>query len=133
VAALTGLIVLAMRRFASQHLRRAPAWDCGFPDANPAIQYSSVSFAQPIRRIFGSVVFAARERIDMPAPGDPRPATMEITLRDPAWDGIFAPTARLVWDFAGRINVAQFLTIRRYLSLMFAALVILLLLVAVSQ
>lgn len=132
-ALLTGLIVVAIRRFASLRLRRAPVWDCGFPDASPALQYSSASFAQPIRRIFGSVAFAARERIDMPEPGDARPASIEITMRDPVWEGLYAPGARAIWSLAGRVNVTQFLTIRRYLSLMFAALVILLLLVAVSQ
>src|SRR5439155_701403 len=53
-AAATALIV---RRFASHALRRAPAWDCGFPDASPATQYTAGSFAQPIRRVFGGVVF----------------------------------------------------------------------------
>jgi formate hydrogenlyase subunit 3/multisubunit Na+/H+ antiporter MnhD subunit len=133
VAILSGLTALGMRHFAAARLRRAPAWDCGFPDGSPAVQYSSASFAQPIRRIFGSVAFGARERIDMPEPGDARPARLEVEMRDPVWDGIFAPTARAVNFLADRINVVQFLTIRRYLSLMFAALVLLLLLVAVTQ
>ena len=30
------------------------AWDCGFPDATPATQYTAGSFAQPIRRVFGT-------------------------------------------------------------------------------
>ena len=30
----------AVHRFASRRLRRAPAWDCGFPDASPPTQYS---------------------------------------------------------------------------------------------
>ena len=63
--------------------RRGPAWDCGFPDPSPATQYTADSFAQPIRRVFGEVVFLARERVDMPAPGDARPARLTVTLRDP--------------------------------------------------
>ena len=51
-------------------LRRAPAWDCGYPDPSPATQYTADSFAQPIRRVFGTVVFRAREHVDMPPPGD---------------------------------------------------------------
>ena len=58
----------------SNALRRAPAWDCGFPDPDPATQYTAESFGQPIRRVFGVFAFRARERVDMPAPGDVRPA-----------------------------------------------------------
>ncbi|KAB2877229.1 MAG: hydrogenase 4 subunit B, partial [Bauldia sp.] len=47
----------AIHRFASHAVRRAPPWDCGFPDLRPATQYTGGSFAQPIRRVFGQVVF----------------------------------------------------------------------------
>ena len=55
------LAAAAIHRFASNRLRRAPAWDCGYPDASPATQYTAMSFAQPIRRVFGTTVFHARE------------------------------------------------------------------------
>ena len=51
-------------------VRRAPAWDCGFPDPDPATQYTAGSFAQPIRRVFGTLVFPPREQVDMPPPGE---------------------------------------------------------------
>ena len=35
IAASASLAVLAIHRFASHALRRAPAWDCGFPDPQP--------------------------------------------------------------------------------------------------
>ena len=133
VTFLATLLVLVIHRFASARLRRSAPWDCGFPDPRPETQYTAGSFAQPIRRIFGTAAFAARERIDMPAPGETRPARLEVTMRDPVWDGIYAPAARFVGVLADRLNVLQFQTIRRYLSLMFAALVLLLLVVAVSQ
>jgi len=133
VALLAGTLVVAIHRLASDRVRRGAAWDCGFPDARPATQYTASSFAQPIRRIFGSVAFGAREQVEMPEPGDVRPARFEVAIGDPAWDGIYAPLARLVAFVAGKLNATQFLTIRRYLSLMFAALVLLLMLVAVSQ
>ncbi len=133
VAALTSLLALVIHRFASDRVRRSAPWDCGFPDPRPQTQYTAGSFAQPIRRVFGSVVFAARERIDMPAPGETRAARLEVSMHDPVWEGIYAPAVRLVSHIADRINVLQFQTIRRYLSLMFAALVLLLLIVAVSQ
>ena len=76
IAMSASLAASVIHRFASAALRRAPAWDCGFPDPSPATQYSAESFAQPIRRVFGGVAFVARERIDMPAPGDTRPARL---------------------------------------------------------
>jgi formate hydrogenlyase subunit 3/multisubunit Na+/H+ antiporter MnhD subunit len=126
----TLLTVEAVHRFASRAVRRGPAWDCGFPDASPATQYTADSFAQPIRRVFGTTVFQARERVDMPAPGDARPARLLVTLRDLVWEGIYAPIARAVSVAAERLNHLQFLTIRQYLSLVFVALVGLLLAVS---
>jgi len=133
IALLAGVLVLVIHRFASNRARRSAPWDCGFPDPRTETQYTAGSFAQPIRRIFGSTAFAARERVDMPEPGDGRAAAFEVTLRDPAWEGIYGPISGLIGWIADRMNVLQFQTIRRYLSLMFAALVLLLLIVAVSQ
>jgi formate hydrogenlyase subunit 3/multisubunit Na+/H+ antiporter MnhD subunit len=124
------LAAFAIHRLASRALRRAPAWDCGFPDARPVTQYTAASFAQPIRRVFGSYVFRASERVDMPLPGDLRPAGFEVRLRDPAWHLIYTPIAKAISFSTERLNALQFLTIRRYLSLVFFALVILLLVVA---
>jgi len=133
ISFLTGVLVVVIHRLAANQLRRSAAWDCGFPDPRPETQYTAGSFAQPIRRVFGASAFAARERVDMPAPGETRAATFEVTLRDPAWEFIYGPVSRVVARVADRLNVIQFLTIRRYLSLMFAALVLLLLIVAVNQ
>src|SRR5437588_602638 len=129
-AAATALIV---RRFASHALRRAPAWDCGFPDASPATQYTAGSFAQPIRRVFGGVVFRAREHLAMPAPGDTGPARLEVELHDTLWEALYAPVIRLVDAVSARVNLVQFLTIRRYLTLVVSALVLLLIIVGATR
>ncbi len=131
IAVSTLLTIEAVHRFASRAVRRGPAWDCGFPLASPATQYTADSFAQPIRRVFGTMVFQARERVDMPPPGDARPARLSVTLRDLIWDGIYAPVADGVAVAAERLNHLQFLTIRQYLSLVFVALVGLLLVVSI--
>ena len=133
IAASMLLTVLAVHQFASRAVRRGPAWDCGFPDPTPASQYSAASFAQPIRRVFGSVLFHARETVDMPPPGNNRPASIVRTLADPIWDTIYAPLGHAVTWLAGQANVLQFLTIRRYLSFVFAALVVLLLALTIWQ
>jgi len=131
IAASTLLTIEIIHRFASRAVRRGPAWDCGFPDSSPATQYTADSFAQPIRRVFGTVVFRAREAVTMPPPGDARPARLTVTLHDLLWDGIYAPIAGGVGVAAERLNHLQFLTIRQYLSLVFAALVGLLLVVSI--
>src|SRR5207249_7733546 len=111
------LAASAIHRLASDKLRRAPAWDCGYPDASPATQYTADSFAQPIRRVFGTVVFRAREHGEMPPPGDARPARLTVDLRDVIWDALYAPVAGAVGAAADRLNHLQFLTIRQFLSL----------------
>jgi len=67
----------------------------------------------------------------MPPPGDMRPARLEVHLEDPIWDVLYAPTARGVDYAAGVLNRLQFLSIRQYLSLVFVALVGLLLVLAI--
>jgi formate hydrogenlyase subunit 3/multisubunit Na+/H+ antiporter MnhD subunit len=123
----------AIHRLASDKLRRGPAWDCGYPDPNPATQYTASSFAQPIRRVFGSAVFRAREIGEMPPPASVGPARLTVEVHDLIWNALYAPIAGLVAFAAEHLNVLQFLTIRRYLSLVFAALIILLLVLAIWQ
>ncbi len=120
-----------IHRWASAATRRSAPWDCGFPDATPVTQYTAGSFTQPIRRVFGTVVFRAREEVSMPAPGDARAARLHVELRDVLWDALYEPTARLVRFVAERLNKVQFLTIRAYLTLVFGALVVLLMILAV--
>ena len=125
------LAAWAIHRLASDKVRRAPPWDCGYPDASPATQYTASSFAQPIRRVFGTVVFRAREQVDMPPPGALQPARLTVEMRDLVWDALYAPIAGGVGFAADRLNHLQFLTIRQFLSLVFAALVLLLLVLAI--
>ena len=131
IAISASLAAYAIHRLASDRLRRAPAWDCGYPDASPATQYTAGSFAQPIRRVFGTVVFRAREHGEMPPPGDMRPARFTVVVRDLVWEALYAPIASGVGAAAVRLNQLQFLTIRQYLSLVFGALVTLLLVLAI--
>jgi len=131
IALSTLLTVEIIHRFASRAVRRGPAWDCGYPDPSPATQYTADSFAQPIRRVFGEVVFRASDHVDMPAPGDARPARLTVTIRDLIWEAFYAPIAAFVGVAGERFNRLQFLTIRQYLSLVFVALVGLLLVVSI--
>jgi hydrogenase-4 component B len=84
-----------------------------------------------VRRVFGETVLMARDTVDMPPPGDPRPARLTVIVRDPIWETAYAPLSSFISRTAEQLNHLQFLTIRRYLSLVFAALIILLLGVAI--
>ncbi|MBN9551708.1 MAG: hydrogenase 4 subunit B [Alphaproteobacteria bacterium] len=124
------LAAFFIHRFASHATRRSIAWGCGFTDAVPAAQYTAVSFAQPIRRVFGGFAFRSRETVEMPAPGALEPARLKVDMHDVAWEIFYQPITGAI-DFATeRLNHLQFLTIRRYLTLVFLYLVILLLVLA---
>ncbi len=133
IALAASLAAYAIHRWASHAIRRSAPWDCGFPDPSPATQYTAGSFAQPIRRVFGSLVFHAREEVQMPPPGDRRPARLEVHLRDVVWESVYAPVAKIVGASADLLNRVQFLTIRGYLTLVAGALVALLVVLAIWQ
>ena len=124
------LTAMTIHRVATRATRRSPIWDCGFPLASPVAQYTSSSFAMPIRRVFGASVFRVREHVDMPPPGAMRAGHFQVRVFDPAWFAIYGPIARSVRSCGIFLNRVQFLSIRSYLTLVFGALVVLLLVVA---
>lgn len=130
IAVSASLAAFVIHRFASQALRRGPAWGCGFPDVTPAAQYTAVSFAQPIRRVFGTFAFRAREKVEMPPPGATAPARLTVEIHDVVWETFYQPIAGAVGYATEKLNRLQFLTIRRYLTLVFLYLVTLLLVLA---
>jgi len=130
IAAALILTRLGVTLFANGKTRRSAAWDCGYPDPSPLTQYTAGSFAEPIRRVFGTIVFGARETVHIPKPGELAPARFSLKLPDPVWDNLYRPIAGAVILAADRMSVLQFLTIRRYLTLVFVALVLLLMVLA---
>lgn len=62
----------------------------------------------------------------MPPPGATGPARLTVEMHDVIWEAFYQPIAGAI-DFATlRLNRLQFLTIRRYLTLVFLYLVTLL-------
>jgi hydrogenase-4 component B len=120
-----------IHRLASNGARRGPAWDCGYPDPSTMTQYSASSFAQPIRRVFGTLVFRATETVEMPPPLDAKPSRLVVQLRDTIWDALYAPIGVAVEYVADRLNRLQYLSIRHYLGFVFVSLVGLLLILAI--
>ena len=101
IASSAMLAAYVIHHLASGAIRRAPAWDCGFPDADPITQYSAESFSQPVRRVFDNFAFRAREQVFMPPPGDLRPARYEVELLDFAWEVLYVPVIGAVSRVAG--------------------------------
>ncbi len=129
--ALSALVTMgAVHLLASRRTRRSPAWDCGFPDSSPATQYTASSFSQPLRRVYGGIVFRAAETLDMPAPGDLRPGTFVVRFSDFLWRSLYLAPADALWEVSKQFNAFHFLTIRRYLTLMFCTLIALLIITA---
>ena len=140
MALAAGLAVWLGRQQAVPGHRVGPAWDGGFgpppawlPFGDPLTQYGGASFAQPLRRALGPALLRARETVDMPAPGDTRPAHVSVTIDDPMEYGLFHPVAALRARLSAFADRLQFLTIRRTLSLMFATLVFFLVVVALTE
>jgi NADH:ubiquinone oxidoreductase subunit 5 (subunit L)/multisubunit Na+/H+ antiporter MnhA subunit len=126
--ALSSILAAYVSRLSASHAyRRSPAWACGFEPTGPQTQYSGASFSQPLRNTLGRIAFRAAETVDMPPPGDQRPASFGLRLRDLVWDAIYGRIASVIDAISEKLNALQFLTIRRYLSLVFATLVLLLL------
>jgi formate hydrogenlyase subunit 3/multisubunit Na+/H+ antiporter MnhD subunit len=128
-----GGILWALRRHAVPGQRVAPGWDCGFNPSTAtaaAAQYGGASFAQPLARLLGAPLFGWRWRVDMPEPGEKRAARYEASFRDPAAPALARPVMAGTMAIAVWVNAVTGLTVRRYLSLMFAGLVLLLAAVA---
>lgn len=123
--------VIVIHQFVSNAIRRAPPWDCGYPDARPQTQYTASSFAQPVRRVYGTLLLRAKDFVFMPPPGDVRAATFRVEMRDLIWEKLYLPVSASVFRVGQKLHPLQFQSIRRYLSLVLGALVLLLTVLAI--
>ena len=85
-------------------LRRGPGLGLRLSrsESGDAIYGRQLRAADPPRA--SAKCFLARERVDMPAPGDPRPARLEVRLRDLIWDVFYAPITGWIAFAADRIE-----------------------------
>ena len=130
----------ALRAWAVQGHRAAPLWDCGFGDppawqpyGDPLAQYSSTSFAQPLRRVLGATLLGARDKVFMPRPGDVSPARITVTMADPANVWLLDPIARARALLSTAADRLHFITVRQALSLMVFVLIGLLVFIAAME
>lgn len=125
VVASTAFTAITARILYHGRLRRAPAWDCGFPNQTARMQDTSEGFGQPIRQIFEPFFWMRR---DLPSPFDARPR-YRVVVEDRFWHWIYQPAQALVERVARLAGRVQQGRISIYLLYSFVTLVVMLLLV----
>ncbi|HEX6361789.1 MAG TPA: hydrogenase 4 subunit B [Albitalea sp.] len=123
VAACCALAALLVRRLYHGRLRRAPAWDCGYPWQTARMQDTAEGFGQPIRQIFEPFFRMQRE---LPSPFDAHPR-YRVTVEDHAWHRLYVPLGDAVSRLARWVGLLQQGRIAIYLLYSFVTLIALLL------
>jgi hypothetical protein len=113
------LAAWVIHRVASNALRRAPPWDCGYPWLNPRMQDTAEGFGQPVRQIFEPLY---RMRRELPTAFDARPR-YAVEVGDPLWHWLYLPVARAVEGAARGIGRLQQGRIAIYLAYSFATVI----------
>lgn len=119
------LAIVLVRKFYHGRIRRAPAWDCGYPAQTARMQDTAEGFGQPIRQIFEPVFDMRRE---LPSPFDAEPS-YRVTIKDHFWHWLYLPLARLTGRIARLVGRLQQGRIAIYLLFSFVTLIVLLLVV----
>ena len=119
------LAFLLVRRLYHGKLRRAAAWDCGYPLLNARMQDTAEGFGQPIRQVFEPFF-----RIDrhLPSPFDRQPS-YRLEATDHLWHWIYLPVARVTEAASRAVGRLQQGRIATYLMYSFVTLLLMLLLV----
>ena len=135
VALLAGLVLAwALARLrAPARARRAEAWGCGRELQTPRMQYTATSFAEPLQRVFDDVLRPDRD-LDVSHLAESRYFEQAVTYRSRIDDGIerglYRPLTVLVQRWGEAARKAQNGSLHRYLGYGFAALVVVLVVLA---
>lgn len=125
VAASFALAFLIVRRFYHGRIRRAPAWDCGYPWQTARMQDTAEGFGQPVRQIFEPFFRMQRE---LPSPFDTKPH-YQVTIEDHFWRWLYLPIVALAERIARLVGLLQQGRIGTYLLYSFITLIATLLVV----
>lgn len=122
IVAVVLITIEVVHRVWHGHVRRAPAWDCGFPLQTARMQDTAEGFGQPIRQVFEP--FFRMER-HLPSPFDDKPR-YRVRATDHLWEWLYLPIVRAA-DAAGRlVGLIQRGRIAVYLTYSFITLLALL-------
>jgi formate hydrogenlyase subunit 3/multisubunit Na+/H+ antiporter MnhD subunit len=125
VVSVVVLSYFGIRRVYHGRIRRAAAWDCGYPLQNPRMQDTAEGFGQPIRHMFGPYFRMWRE---LPSPFDAKPQ-YRVTVEDHFWYALYLPVVAVVRSAANLVGRLQQGRIAAYLLYSFLTLVVLLVIV----
>jgi len=125
IALATSVVWIAVRKLYHGRLRRAPAWDCGYPLQTPRMQDTAEGFGQPVREVFAPFFRMTRE---LPSSFDAAPR-YRVVVEDPLWHWLYVPLARMIDKLTGIVTVLQRGRISVYLIYSFVTLLLLLLFV----
>ena len=117
-----------LRRNSALEFKRTETWDCGYGGLNNRMQYNSVAFMMPFRRIFANV-WELDEKIDKKSSDVPQQVSeirYQLQVDDHSWRWIYNPIERLVYGIARIIGRLQTGNIRIYLAYSFITLIFLL-------
>jgi NADH:ubiquinone oxidoreductase subunit 5 (subunit L)/multisubunit Na+/H+ antiporter MnhA subunit len=117
--ALMGFAFVLVRRLYHGRVRRAPAWDCGFPAQTARMQDTAEGFGQPIRQIFEPFYRMHRE---LPTAFSTAPR-YRVIVEDPLWGWIYVRIAKATDAASRAIGLLQRGRISIYLLYSFLTLV----------
>ena len=103
VAASFLLAFVLVRLLYHGRVRRAPAWDCGYPWQTSRMQDTAEGFGQPIRQIFEPAFRMERE---LPSPFDRAPR-YRVVVGDHFWQWLYLPVAGAVERAARLVGLLQ--------------------------
>lgn len=123
------VIAYLLLHIRSGSIKRVPLWDCGFEKVTPRMQYTSTSFAMPIRRIFG-FFFSIREQVKL----DPQAAHRAfpgkiyyyLRIRDRFWGWLYKPLVVASFWISRMVGRLQQGRIQTYLIYSFVTIIFLL-------
>jgi len=122
IVAVVAVTIAIVHRVWHGRVRRAAAWDCGFPRQTARMQDTAEGFGQPIRQVFEP--FFDMER-HLPSPADEKPRYF-VRAGDPIWRWIYLPVAAAAERLARLAGLLQQGRIAVYLTFSFVTLLALL-------
>lgn len=125
IVAIVWVTVFFVHRYWHGRVRRADAWDCGFPLQTSRMQDTAEGFSQPLRQIFEPFYRMTRE---LPTSFDKSPR-YSVVVRDHFWYLLYLPLARFVDLVSRGIALLQQGRIAIYLLYSLITLIVLLFLV----
>ena len=125
IVAVVLVTIQVVHRLWHGRVRRAAAWDCGFPLQTARMQDTAEGFGQPIRQVFEP--FFRMER-HLPTPFDAQPRYF-VSATDHFWHWLYLPIVRATDAVARLAGLLQRGRIAVYLTYSFVTLLALLFLV----